>query len=194
MTTFAFINNEILLGTAQVLEFTNHTIYTVPSGKVARVQMDSIHLYAKGDAKFEDVAFSIWSKPNNTFCKHITGDYSYRGDGGNSVKTVAFYPNWTVPVTNTFSAGGTNYFNYSANAQMENWIQQNESFSVDKDVVSGYPDAQTNTNAGTRLWAPKQFFLSAGEVLKLNGETRTQLNFNTGLYFNTRLAVWLEDV
>ena len=194
MTSFSFINNEILLGTSQVQEFTNITIYTVPSGKVARVQMDSIHLYAKGDVKFEDVAFTIWSKPSNTFCKHITGDYSFRGDGAHSVKTVSFYPNWTRPVANEFSAAGSNYFSYSANAQMQNWVLQNETFYVDKDVTSGYPDAQTTTNAGTRLWAPKQFFLSAGEVLKLNGETRTDLTSSEGLYFNTRLAIWLEDV
>ena len=42
------------------------------------------------------------------------------------------------------------------------------------------------------LFAPKQIFLKAWEVIKLNGAVDRTTN-NTTFWINTRLAVYLED-
>jgi hypothetical protein len=194
MTTFTLIDHEVDVHTSgQTVNFQDLTVYTVPSGKVARVQLDSINVSANGGGgEINKFAAMYWSKPSNAYRKHYTIAYN-SNSSSQDVRTISWYPNWSEAVPPTFVGGSTSYFNYTMNAQMEDWVDANGNFSNDKEIAGGMPTALSSTNAGTRLWAPKQSFLKAGEVIKLNGQVFRSTN-NSNLWINTRLAVWLEDV
>jgi hypothetical protein len=194
MTTFTLVDHEVDVHVnGQTANFQEKTVYTVPTGKVARVQLDSINVYADGGAgEIIHMTIMYWSKPNNTLKKFYTASYNSDNSATQYVRTISWYPNWTQPDPSNFSSGAANYFSYSMNAQMEDWVDSNGNFSNDKDAYAGMADAQQSVNRGTRLWAPKQSFLKAGETIKFNGQAYRSTN-NNYLWVNTRLAVFLED-
>ena len=91
MTTFAFVNVEATYQTsANSINHGEKTIYTVPSGKLAKIKFDSFHMSINGTSNKIDKLYWILYSQNSgatTLRKHMVGE-GFNADS--TVRTMSF--------------------------------------------------------------------------------------------------------
>ena len=191
MTTFAFVDVEIATVNQSTSYINQQTLYTVPTGKLAKIKFDSVHVSKTSDEAYQDHAFIMYSQGTNIVRKHIVG---YAVNTGTQARTISYYnpSDWSVQPTASGPTGGV-YQQHSMSTQPQQWV--NTDGTIDSTLIpdlQGYPQYSNQFTYGARVYCPETFFMKAGEVLKysdaLSGPTG---NYR---YTNMRLAVWLEDV
>ena len=192
MTTFAFANVEATYQTSTgSLNHGEQTIYTVPSGKLAKIKFDSFHMSINGTSnKIEKLYWVLYSQNSGatTLRKHMVGE----GFTDNSnVRTISFY-NPADFTTVPYDKGGTisnPSYGKTMNAVPENFPANN----TPQNINDSLREHQWNTQGyGTFTHGPETFFMGAGEVLKLRA--KDSLSAGANRFTNMRCAIWLEDV
>ena len=191
MTTFAFVDLEIATVNQTTSYIDQQTLYTVPTGKLAKIKFDSVHVSKTSSSAYQDHIFVMYSQGTNVMRKHIVG---FAVNTGTNTRTISYYnpSDWSVQPTASGPTGSV-YQQHSMSAQPNQWI--NTDGTIDSTLIpdlQGYPEYNTSVSSGARVYCPETFFMKAGEVLKYSDA----LNGLTGgyRYTNMRLAVWLEDV
>lgn len=188
MTTYSFVNQEYT-SSGTTAYVTPQTIYTVPTGKIARVKFDMV-MQNNLNTSMGYGAFLITSAGTNIFRKHAYGTF----DSGNSgIKSASWYN--PMDQRNLEGYGGTNtnpYYNYTESAQPENWLSGGSLDTTMHDTVRGY-GFPNNQNYGTKYWGPSEWYMAAGEVLKYQARNSDTSGSSDTYYHNVRLMVFLED-
>jgi hypothetical protein len=190
MTTFSLVDTEVQVGfNATTATTNNQALYTVPAGKIARVDFDSCHWRSTGF--FGRAAFMVWSKPANVLRKHYVGNYQRQ----QSVRSLSFYPAWSsfanVEVSN--ASGGVYFSGAESSAQIQNSINSDGSVNPEDSLVESTPVYNSATN-GTRFFGPKSIYLNPGEQMLFFTKYADNDGQSVNVWVNFRLAVWLEDV
>lgn len=191
MTTFAFINVEASFSGGTSLQHGEQTLYTVPTGKLAKIKFDSYHASVSSTGNmFSGMYWLMYSQNtinNTTLRKHMFG----MGDTNNStIRSFSFYNPSDYKGVDTIMGNNTSiYEDRTMNAQPENWVNSNEPIDFND---SGRMTNWSDQGYGAQTYGPETFFMAAGEVLKVR--TKTVCNGSLTRYTNVRCAVWLEDV
>jgi hypothetical protein len=189
MTTFTFVDVEVATVNANPTYINQQVLYTVPSGKIAKIKFDSVHISKSTGTGFSVHIFVMYSQGTNVIRKHVVG---YADTPSSDVATLNYYnpKDWT----NVQTAGGTASIStaYTMSTQPQSWIDSSNNIDTTfDDNLVGYPNYTTADN-GTRVYCPETFFMKAGEVLKYSDKLENVTGGHR--YTNMRLAVWLEDV
>ena len=190
MTTFAFANVEYSSYGAGSFQHGEQTIYTVPSGKLAKIKFDSYHMSVDGTSqRFQDVAWALYSQNSSstTVRKHMIGHGDF--GGGNAALTAFYNPSDFSGLDAMTGQQTAVYTNRLHSAQPESFVSNNQ--------VQNFNDALyfgnwTSQNQGSTVYGPETFFMAAGEVLKVR--TITKCTAACTRTTNMRCAIWLEDV
>tara|TARA_R110000803_G_C11879159_1_gene309484 strand:+ start:196 stop:774 length:579 start_codon:yes stop_codon:yes gene_type:complete len=192
MTTFAFINVEASFSGSTTKDHGEQTLYTVPSGKLAKIKFDSYHLSVSSTGNMiSDVYWIMYSQNtinNTTLRKHMFG----MGDNsGSTIRSFSFYnPVDYKGATTIIGQTAGLYEERTMNAQPYNWVNANE--AIDFSASGEMANWTDQASLGASVYGPETFFMGAGEVLKVR--TRSVCNGALTRYTNIRCAVWLEDV
>ena len=189
MTTFTFVDQEYTTSSGFASYLTPRSVYTVPSGKIARIKMDSVNISSNGSTYFAQGTFILFSDGANVHRKHMFGYFS---SGGSTAATIGWY-NPADFGGMIHAENGTSTIRYHApmNAQPRDWVLGG---TVESNISleMGGEGYRTSTNGyGGVSFGPSSFFMKAGEVLKLAATSDTAAS--TAKYVNARLAIWLED-
>jgi len=189
MTTFTFVDQEYTTSSANTSYLTPRSVYTVPSGKIAKIKMDSVNVSSNGSTYFREGTFILFSDGTNVHRKHMFGFY-----GGDDTQTATI--NWYNPIDfggMVHAENGATSIQYHApmNAQPRSWVLGGTVESNISINAGGEPYWQNTSSYGGSCYGPSSFFMKAGEVLKLAAAVDTAAN--TAKYVNARLAIWLED-
>lgn len=192
MTTFTLVNSEVQVAFSSSNATTNNQpLYTVPAGKIARVDFDSCHWRSTGS--FASAAFMVWSKPANVARKHYVGNY--QNQAGNTVRSVSFYPAWSDFSNLKLDAGGTTnvwYTGSDSTAQIQNWLASDGTTQPETSLYEN--TAYTNNaTAGARFWGPRSIYLAPNEQMLFFTKCTDNNGLPVNSWINIRLAVWLED-
>ena len=189
MTTYSFVNQEFTYtnsGSNSYLQ--GNTVYTVPSGKIAKVKFDSFHLSQSADSTFNNSSVLFYSQGTNSRVKHMF--LSYRGDTGDASSL-----HWYNPMdyrSSSFAVGGstTNRYDYTMSAMNQDW-SRNGTVDTTPDANQIYDLAQSAE--GTKSLGPDYWSMGAGEVLKIISQSEFASTPSGSFYGNARLMVFLED-
>ena len=195
MTTFAFANVEYSSYGAASFQHGEQTIYTVPSGKLAKIKFDSYHFSLDGtDKRFADVLWALYSQNSSSTAvrKHMVGHADF---GGGTTALAAFYnpSNFNGLDAETGQQTAV-YTNRLHSAQPETFVYNNQVQDFGNQTYFGN---WTSQNQGATVYGPETFFMAAGEVLKLRTLSVCSSSAASAActrYTNMRCAVWLEDV
>ena len=191
MTTFSFINVEASFSGGTSLNHGEQTLYTVPTGKLAKIKFDSYHASVSSTGNmFTRIFWLMYSQNtinNTTLRKHMFG----MGETNEStVRSYSFYNPADFKGVNSIIGNYTGiYEDRIMNAQPENWVNSNEAIDFND---TGKMANWTDQGYGAQTYGPETFFMAAGEVLKVR--TKTVCNGSLTRYTNIRCAVYLEDV
>jgi len=194
MTTFSFVDQEYTVSSNNNSYLTPRSIYTVPSGKIAKIHFDSFFIThnaaASSATAFKQAGFILYSDGTNVHRKHMYGRFE---GAENDIMMVSFYNPMDYSGSRHNSNNGSQSANYEYTmfAQPENFINSGTPETNMSDSSTGYYDFTSNRIYGGRVYGPSDFYMEAGEVLKLNAYANT--DNNTTKYFNVRLAIFLED-
>ena len=191
MTTYSFINQEYtdtFSGNTSYLDETN--VYTVPSGKVARIKFDSVHLSTSANLTMDTHFFMLYSDGTNIHRKHTLGLSQHSGTNSDQ-RTISYYDPKTYPVYGSVGGNTTPQFEYSMSASPQGWVNSGTvDTTPDNNIVGAFAYAQSNY--GSRVYGPSEWYMGAGEVLKAIG--RFSVSSGSGsVYHNIRLVAFLED-
>ena len=191
MTTFAFANVAANFSGSTTLSHGEQTIYTVGSGKLAKIKFDSFHVSVSSTGNnMSKCYWALYSQDSSSTAvrKHMVGQGV--SDGSSDVRTFAFYNpsdyRQDQPIFNSTSGNERYYF--TMNALPEDFVSNNQVQDFN-DSMRNYQ--LNNSGYGTTVYGPETFFMAAGEVLKLR--TITVCNGSLTRYTNMRCAVYLED-
>ena len=190
MTTFTFVDQEYTTSTGGTNYITPSSVYTVPSGKIARIKMDSVNTSnSAAGTYFREGTFILFSDGTNVHRKHMFGWYA--GDDTNTA-TISWYNPIEFGGMNE-AENGTSTIRYYApmNAQPRTWVSGGIVESNINTSVGGEGYWQSVASYGGACFGPSSFYMKAGEVLKLAAAADTANN--SAKYVNVRLAIWLED-
>lgn len=193
MTTFSLVDNNTTILSSNTSGYSyNNSLYTVPTGKIARIQFDSCHMRVDGGGEMQQTAWGVWSKPDAVVRKHYMA--SYYGNGtSNYLKTVHWYPNGSnhSPFTTQAGYGASTRYFFTASAQMEDWVSSSGAVTGNDGVYVGHKSDEGSEGYGSQLWGPDSFYCKAGEQLLFTAYS--SVSSTSTVYMNLRLAVWLED-
>lgn len=170
----------------------DQTIYTVPTGKIAKVKFDSLHVTNTGNCSIGGVHFICYTRATNMARKHVYGKWD---DNSSNTFTCHLYNPADYQGSHTPGYGGSGtsiYYDKTMNGQPEAWYNGN---SIDATLDSGTRGVHTPNNQGygSIVLCPETFFLPAGDVLKYNSVYYDTIGTATTYYTNIRFAIWLED-
>ena len=189
MTTFTFVDQEYTTSSANTGYLTPRSVYTVPSGKIARIKMDSVNLSTNGSTYFSQGTFILFSDGANVHRKHMYGYYS---TGRTDTATIGWYnPADFGGMIHAENGTSTIRYNAPMNTQPGNWVLGGTVESNISTSMSGEGYWTSTNGYGGICFGPSSFFMKAGEVLKLAAAADTDAS--TAKYVNARLAIWLED-
>jgi len=193
MTTYSFINQEytdtFATNTTSYLDETN--VYTVPSGKVARIRFDSVHLSSSANLTMDTHFFMLYSDGTNIHRKHTLGLTNTSGSNSDQ-RTISYYNPLIYPKYGAVGGSTTPQVEYSMSAQPQAWISSGTvDTTPDNNIVGQY--AYGNNNYGSRVYGPSEWYMGAGEVLKAIGRFSLNLSGSGSVYHNIRLMAFLED-
>ncbi len=189
MTTFSFINVETSNYGGLSYNHPNQTIYTVPSGKLAKIKFDSFHMSMDTTNDiFTSAYWLMWSEGTNVLRKHWFGYGETLNE--NHVRSMSFYNPADFNGVESITGSTSVYENRTMNAMPEEWISNGSIYNFN-DGTRGEVNYRNN-GGGNMAYGPDTFFMEAGEVLRFKVKSRT--NVSATRYSNIRCAVWLEDV
>jgi hypothetical protein len=190
MTTYSFVNEEFTYtNSGSNIYLQGNTVYTVPSGKIAKVKFDSFHLSQSGDSTFNGNSVLFYSQGTNSRVKHMF--LSYRGDTGDASSL-----HWYNPMdyrSSSFATGnGTtiNKYDFTMSSQNQDW-SRNGTVDTTPDGNQIYDLAQSLE--GSKSLGPDYWYMEAGEVLKVIAQGEFTSAPAGNFYGNARLMVFLED-
>jgi len=191
MTTFAFANVQASFSGGTSLQHGEQTIYTVPTGKLAKIKFDSYHISVSSTSNtINNTYWALYSQDSSTTAarKHMYGESNF-GGGESGMRTFSFYNPSDFKAFEAQYGGQYLHSGKLMSASPENFIYNN--------VVQDFNDSSrgatyTDNTQGTYVYGPETFFMAAGEVLKLR--TKSACNGSLTRYTNMRCAIWLEDV
>jgi len=189
MTTFAFANVAANFSGGTTLSHGEQTIYTVGSGKLAKIKFDSFHVSVSSTGNNMSKCFwALYSQDSSSTAvrKHMVG----RAFSANSdIRNYSFYnPSDFIQYPPFKHVTGNVQFPRFMAAVPENFISSNQVQNFDDSMRL---DDMGSDNYGATVYGPETFFMAAGEVLKLR--TITVCNGSLTRYTNMRCAVFLED-
>lgn len=190
MTTFAFSNVVYSSYGAGYFQHGEQSVYTVPSGKLAKIKFDSYHISIDTtSAKFQDVAWALYSQNNSSTAvrKHMVGHADFGGGVG---RVTTFYNPSDFNGLDAMTGQQTAvYTNRLMSAQPENMVSNNQVQNFNDQTFMSTWNSQ---NQGATVYGPETFFMAAGEVLKVR--TLSSCTAACTRFANMRCAIWLEDV
>lgn len=189
MTTYSFVDQEFTMtkiGANAYLQ--GDTVYTVPSGKIAKIQFDSFHLSQSSDNTFNLHNFTLYSQGTNIIRKHFFGDYNFsNGD----ISSIHYYDTNNFAQTPNNNGNAAERYAYTHSAQSQDWSRNG--------TVNTSPDSNVQlanfigSGQGNRSNGPSYWYMDAGEVLKVISRCEFPATIAGNLYTNIRLMVFLED-
>jgi hypothetical protein len=193
MTTFTFVDVEVTTALSEVSYINQQTLYTVPSGKIAKIKFDSSHITSTASGgKFAEHSFICFSQGTNVKRKHIVG---YTRSSNTGVSSLHYYnpKDWTFYPAYSGAQSDERIY-HPMNVQPTSWNPQNTIDTTMSNSIAGYHKyEERNLDYGSRVYSPETFFMKAGEILKYSDGLYYETPSGTR-YTNMRLAVWLEDV
>ena len=189
MTTYSFVDFEATYTKSSAnMYLGGNTVYTVPSGKIAKIEFDSFHISQSGNNTFNLANVLLYSEGTNIKRKHTL--LFYNGSTGDHSSLHWFNPN--VYGRMDTAGGGTNLqSNSTMSAQPQDW-SANGSVDTTPDSNCQHVTFQ-GSNFGARVLGPAYWYMEAGEVLKVISRGEFASTISGNMYANARLMVFLED-
>ena len=189
MTTYAFEDDTFTYTKSGAnIYLQGDTVYTVPSGKIAKIEFDSFHLSQSADDTFNTNHVLFYSTASNIRRKHMF--FLYRGSSGD-VSSIHWYNPSNYGGVDSVGGGTTEKFNYTMSAQPQDWSRNGTvDTTPDSNVVN---DVFAASSSGARAYGPRYFYMTAGEVLKVIARGEFASTPSSNFYGNARFMIFLED-
>ncbi len=189
MTTYSFVNEEFTYtNSGSNIYLEGNTVYTVPSGKIAKVKFDSFHLSQSADNTFNNTTAMLYSQGTNSRRKHMF--LSYRGDTDQASSLHWYNPmDYRSTSFGSIGSSGTR-FDFTMSAMNQDWSRNG---TVDTTPDGSQIYDQPQSLEGSKSLGPDYWYMEAGEVLKVIAQGEFASNPSGNFYGNARLMVFLED-
>lgn len=189
MTTYSFEDKEYTYTkSSDWIYLQGNTVYTVPTGKIAKLEFDSFHISQSADNQYGQTSVLFYTEGTNIKRKH---NFLYYNGADGDVSSLHWY-NPTNYARIDVSGGPTSIqYNSTMVSQPQDWSRNG--------TVDTTPDENTaqvgfqGSNYGARVLGPSYFYMKAGEVLKVISVSRFGSAPSGNLYGNSRFMVFLED-
>ena len=188
MTTYAFEDNTFTYTKSSAnMYLQGNTVYTVPTGKIAKVEFDSFHLSQTANNTFNTNNVLFYSTGTNAIRKHMF--LFYNGSSGDH-SSLHWYNPYNYGRLDAMYGGTSDLYARTMSSQPQDWSVNG---TIDTTPDSNTVDISYSSSTGSMSYGPRYFFMKAGEILKViaRGEFATPISGD--MYGNARFMIFLED-
>lgn len=187
MTTYSFEDKEYTYtksGNNAYIQGT--TVYTVPTGKIAKIKFDSFHVSQSSDNTFNTSSVLFYSEGTNIIRKH---QFLYNNEDQGDISSMHWYN--SADYSKHMSTGGSSAtYNYTMSSQNQDWSRNG---TIDTTPDSNIQYSNFQSLRGARHLGPDYFYMKSGEVLKVISQLAFPSTPSGNFYGNSRFMVFLED-
>ena len=164
-----------------------NTVYTVPTGKIAKVEFDSFHLSQSANDTFNNNNITFYSQTGNAIRKHMF--LLYRGSSGD-LSSLHWYNPYNYGTQHGAYGGTSDVYMRTMSSQPQDWSANG---TIDTTPDSNTVQTEYNSSIGAMSFGPRYFYMKAGEILKVIARGEFATSPSSTFYGNSRFMIFLED-